>query len=69
MLVETKNRTGEFCETEGDYAFDCYLDGSITSSPKLNESRIYCRKGERFPGIGLGEIPCCWKLIRIDYEV
>ncbi|RKH03876.1 YjzC family protein [Corallococcus praedator] len=63
--VGDRFKTGEKCETSGNYVFDGYVDGSTSPAPTAEERVIPLSKGETFPPIKSSAKSAYWKLQRI----
>lgn len=55
-------KTGQVCETSGNYDFDGYVDGTWTPAPTAEERRIPLSSGETFPPVRSSEKAAWWKL-------
>lgn len=60
----TRKKTGETCDTSGDYEFDGYVDGSTSPPPTREERVIPMDRGDTFPPLKSSEKAAWWKLIR-----
>lgn len=60
-------KTGQTCDTSGNYVFDAYVDGTPPSTPlpTANERVIPLSKTETFPPIKSTNKGCWWKLRRV----
>jgi hypothetical protein len=63
-LVGTRFKTGQKCEESGRYAFDGYLDGSRTPTPRPEELQEPIAQGNTFPPIRSANKGCWWKLMQ-----
>ena len=57
-------RTGQTCDTKGDYDFDGYTDGTSSPAPTQNEKRIPMDRNETFPPVRSSNKGAWWKLAR-----
>lgn len=58
-------KTGEKCDTTGDYTFARYVDNSWAPAPTSNEQVIPLDKGDIFPPIKSQNRAAWWRLTRV----
>jgi hypothetical protein len=58
-------KTGDKCETKGDYTFVRYTDNSWAPAPTPDEQVIPLDKGDTFPPIKSQKKAAWWRLTRL----